>query len=90
MAHDDAHTTYFPETGHRLSLGFRDYWRSRGGLAISGLPISEEFTEVSPDDGRAYTVQYFERARFEYHPEHQGTPHEVLLGRLGHQALAGH
>jgi len=28
-------------------------------------------------------VQYFERARFEYHPENAGTPYVVLLGLLG-------
>src|SRR5436189_115583 len=28
-------------------------------------------------------VQYFERNRFEYHPENVGTPYEVLLGQLG-------
>jgi hypothetical protein len=44
-----------------------------------GYPISEEFYEVSPDDGGTYVVQYFERARFEWHPEHSGTPYEVLL-----------
>src|SRR5690606_25326754 len=38
---------------------------------------SEEFTE------NGLTVQYFERARFEWHPEHRGTEFEVLLGRLG-------
>jgi hypothetical protein len=32
-------------------------------------------------------VQYFERARFEYHPEYAGTDHEVLLGLLGSQLL---
>jgi len=30
-------------------------------------------------------VQYFERERFEYHPESAGTPYEVELGRLGAQ-----
>ena len=30
-----------------------------------------------------YSVQYFERNRFEYHPEFAGTPNEVLLGLLG-------
>ena len=34
-----------------------------------GYPISEEFTEVNQADGRTYTVQYFERNRFEWHPE---------------------
>jgi hypothetical protein len=28
-------------------------------------------------------VQYFERNRFEWHPEYAGTPSEVLLGLLG-------
>jgi hypothetical protein len=32
-------------------------------------------------------VQYFQRARFEYHPEHAGTPYEVQLGLLGDQLL---
>ena len=32
-----------------------------------------------------YTVQYFERYRFEYHPEYAGTPWEVSLGLLGTQ-----
>ncbi|CCF84518.1 hypothetical protein NITHO_3510023 [Nitrolancea hollandica Lb] len=32
-------------------------------------------------------MQYFERARFEYHPEFKGTEHEVLLGLLGNQVL---
>jgi hypothetical protein len=32
-------------------------------------------------------VQYFERARFEWHPDNIGTPYEVLLGLLGNQLL---
>lgn len=74
---------YFPETGHTLAYGFLSFWRSNGGLAIFGYPISEEFSEVNPSDGKPYTVQYFERARFEYHPEYRGTPYEVMLGRVG-------
>src|SRR5262249_8491069 len=41
-----------------------------------------EFTETSPLDGKPYTVQYFERAVFEYHPENQ-PPNDVLLSQLG-------
>ena len=51
-------------------------------LATFGYPISEEFQERNPDTGQTYTVQYFERARMEYHPEYAGTEYEVLLGRL--------
>ncbi len=76
---------YFPETGHSLAYGFLSYWLSNGGLAAFGYPISEEFTEVNPEDGKPYTVQYFERQRFEYHPEYAGTKYEVLLGLLGKQ-----
>ncbi|MFN8540386.1 MAG: hypothetical protein U0232_23275 [Thermomicrobiales bacterium] len=48
-----------------------------------GYPLTEEFTEVNPADGKSYTVQYFERARFEHHPEYGGTDYEVLLGTWG-------
>jgi hypothetical protein len=33
-------------------------------------------------DGQEYTVQWFERARFEHHPEND-PPYDVLLGLLG-------
>lgn len=76
-------SVFFPETGKRLGEPFLGYWQSHGGLAQSGYPISDEFLERSDLDGNAYTVQYFERAVLEYHPEHAGTPHEVLLSHLG-------
>ncbi len=69
----------FPETRHSLSTGFRDYWLANGGVHVFGFPISEEFEEGG------YNVQYFERARMEWHPEHVGTPYVVLLGHLGHE-----
>jgi hypothetical protein len=74
---------YFAAIGHTLRGGFLGVWQSRGGLAIFGYPISEEFAERNPADGRVYTVQYFERARFEYHPEYLGTNQSVQLGLLG-------
>jgi hypothetical protein len=78
---------YFKETGHSLSNGFLTYWQKNGGLSQFGYPITEEFTEKNPTDGKTYTVQYFERARFEYHPENRGTPYETLLGHLGWQLV---
>src|SRR5262249_17023752 len=80
---DDPATTgrsYFPETGHTLGGAFRDYWRSNGGLPAFGFALTEEFVQKAPDSPQGYTVQYFERQRFEYHPENAGTPYEVLLG----------
>jgi spore germination protein YaaH len=78
---------YFEETGHSLSYGFLQYWLKNGGLSIYGFPTSEEFLERNPADGKIYTVQYFERNRFEYHPEFKGTKYEVLLGLLGNEVM---
>ena len=78
---------YFPETRHSLNYAFLGYWERNGGLAQFGYPLSEEVRERSQTDGREYTVQYFERARMEYHPEYRGTPAEVLLGLLGVSTL---
>ena len=74
---------YFPETRHTVAGAFRRYWEAHGGLAQQGYPLSDEFTAVSPLDGRPYTMQYFQRAVFERHPENAGTPYEVLLSQLG-------
>jgi len=74
---------FFRETSHSLSYGFKTFWEQSGGLPVFGYPLSEEFTEQNADTGQAYTVQYLERQRFEYHPENKGTPYETLLGRLG-------
>jgi hypothetical protein len=84
---NSASTLYFSQTGHTLSGKFLDYWNVNGGLSIYGYPISEPFQEVNPDDGKVYTVQYFERNRFEYHPEFAGSKYEVELGLLGNTLL---
>lgn len=73
---------FFAETNHWVGGTFLEYWKSHGGLAQQGFPISEEFNEVSPLDGKTYRVQYFERAVFEFHPEN-AAPNKVLLSQLG-------
>ena len=50
------------------------------------LPLSEPQPETL-GDGRLYTVQWFERARFELHPENK-PPYNVLLGLLGNELRA--
>jgi hypothetical protein len=85
---------YFAETGHSLCEPFLSYWRSKGlefdgraglsqgeNLALFGLPLSEPQSERL-SDGNTYIVQWFERARFEYHPQNPD-PYKVLLGLLG-------
>ncbi|NJK80059.1 MAG: VanW family protein [Chloroflexaceae bacterium] len=87
VASPDPERDFFPESGHTIGGAFRYFWQTRGGLAVFGYPISEEFVEVNPEDGNEYIVQYFQRARFEYHPEMVGTPYDVQLGMLGRQLL---
>jgi hypothetical protein len=71
---------WFPETGRYVGGAFWQFWHSRGGLPIFGYPLTNELRE----DGR--TVQYFERAVFEWHPANPD-PYKVLLRRLGAEAL---
>lgn len=77
---------YFAESRHTLGGLFRSFWEANGGLPTFGYPLSEEFLELNPQDGKTYTVQYFERARFEYHPELPAR-YQVSLGHLGRQYL---
>jgi LPXTG-site transpeptidase (sortase) family protein len=77
---------YFAETGHTLGGSFQQFWHSRGGLPLFGMPLSEEFREVNLQDGNPYIVQYFERARFEWHPELPPNA-RVQLGHLGRRYL---
>jgi LPXTG-site transpeptidase (sortase) family protein len=80
-------TVFFPETGHSLRGAFLAFWEAHGGLPVFGYPLSEEFSERNSVDGQNYPVQYFERARFEYHPELPAGS-RVLLGHLGREYLA--
>ncbi len=69
---------YFSETGHYVSGGFKAYFEANGGLAVFGYPITEELVE----DG--WTVQYFQRARLEFHP---GAPAPVQRALLADMLL---
>lgn len=91
---DTAECRLFAETGFTVCGAFLQAYRSYGlvlpnasgvtfaeSLALWGLPISAPISETL-SDGREYRVQWFERARFELHPENQ-PPYNVLFGRLG-------
>ncbi|NTV62028.1 MAG: L,D-transpeptidase [Oscillochloris sp.] len=75
-------SVYVAETGHHLSnrSGFLSFWRANGQQLLFGYPITEELVE----NGRI--VQYFERARFEFHPESRTVP--VQLGLIGTDLVA--
>ena len=89
---------YFAETRHALCGAFLSYWRTHGlefdgrsgtsfaeSLALFGYPLSEAQMEQGAD-GSMYLTQWFERARFEFHPNNP-RPYQVLLGRLGAEVL---
>ena len=86
----DGDHQWFAPVQHNLSGAFLRYWTANGGLAIFGYPISEPFDEANPADGSLHQVQYFERNRFELHPEFAGSPAEVLLGLLGVDSVRAH
>lgn len=75
---------YFAPTGHNLGSPFLAYWQANGGLERFGYPISEPHNELDPETGQVFMMQWFERARFEYHPENK-PPYDVLLGLLAKQ-----
>lgn len=72
---------YIPETQHIIQYGFKEIWETRGEVRIFGYPISEEIDEIL-EDGEWHTVQYFERARFEYWPNFP-PGQRVLISHLG-------
>jgi hypothetical protein len=86
----------FAETGHAVCGELLAAWQSSGlnldgdpsisdseSLALFGLPLSSPTPERG-SDGKIYSVQWFERARFELHPEN-APPFNVLLGLLGRE-----
>jgi hypothetical protein len=81
QAHHDVgpNRVYFSQTGQYLGHSFLDHWRHNGGIHVFGYPITSEFQQ----DGM--TVQYFERAIFEWHPDNP-EEHKVLLRRMGADA----
>ena len=88
---------YFAETGHAIAHEpFWRYWSTHGlefdgradksaaeSMALFGLPLSEPAMETNAS-GDTVLTQWFERARFEYHPN-KPEPYKVLLGLLGNE-----
>jgi len=69
-------THYFPETGQTVQGDFLRFFDMYGGVESFGLPLTEEIVV----DG--WRVQYFSKARLEYHPENEPA-YRVTAGWLG-------
>src|SRR5688572_16669635 len=73
---------YFSETGHNVSGEFLKFYEGNpNAIFLYGYPITEQFTSK---DGK--TVQYFQRARFEYHAEFP-VGQRVLLTTVGRETF---
>jgi polysaccharide biosynthesis protein PslG len=91
---------YFEETGFNVCGDILATWQANGleldgqpgktdaeSLALFGLPLTGAY-RTTLSDGNDYQVQWFERARFEVHPENP--PHyHVLLGLIGNDLQIG-
>jgi len=77
-----------PVTQQCIDTHFRTFYAQggHGGLPLFGMPITAARDEVNADTGHIYLTQWFERNRFESHPEN-AAPYTVLLGRLGAERL---
>jgi len=73
----------FLESGFKVCYAFLAFFIGNGGEAQFGQPVSN--TEIQNN----YMVQYFERARFEWHPELR-TGQRVVLSNLGTQYFYFH
>jgi hypothetical protein len=94
---------WFQETGHNVcdqaqGVGFKSYWQGHGlnvpgldaygrSLQLFGLPLTVPRMETNAN-GDLVLTQWFERARFEWHP-YQRDEFKVLLGLLGNELRAG-
>ncbi|MBI4789554.1 MAG: hypothetical protein HY782_21195 [Chloroflexi bacterium] len=69
---------YVPEAGHNIQGPFWTFYNAHNGAENFGPPLTEAFLE------KGLVVQYFQRARFEFHPEYP-EPYRVQLALLGMQ-----
>ena len=78
-ASDDPAKLYVGETGHYITDQFLTFWKGQGGADVFGNPLSEQYTENNR------TVQLFEKALLELHPEETDPKNQVQLAFLGRE-----
>src|SRR5262245_39906805 len=75
-----------PINNHVVAGRFLEVWSAQGSeqsnVYVNGLPITDRRAEINLTNGKTYDTQWFERARYEAHPENKA-PYDVLLGLLG-------
>jgi peptidoglycan/xylan/chitin deacetylase (PgdA/CDA1 family) len=76
-----ARNQFFPQTGHNITDPFLRFYEQSGGLPIFGLPLTEAFNEGT------LTIQYFERARLEWHTNYP-VGRQIEIGQVGRELAA--
>jgi hypothetical protein len=82
-AQSNSDSVYFPQTGFTVQGEFLEkYQNAADPLLLYGYPITDAF--IAPDSSPAagLLVQYFQKARFEYHPEN-ASGERVVVSPLG-------
>lgn len=69
---------YFAESGHATCYAFLDFFETRGGRDLFGLPISEFIIQNDR------IVQYFQNFRLDWYPE-AAEGHQIRVGALGRE-----
>ena len=69
---------YYPETGHNVIDPFVSFFLANGGVERFGYPITDQYTDLET----GLLVQYFQKARVEWHPGNPD-PYKIQLGLLG-------
>ncbi len=78
-ASQDPSKLYVGETGHFIGGQFLAFWHAQGEADVLGLPLSETFIENNR------TVQLFEKAFLELHPDESDPKNQVQLAFIGRQ-----
>ncbi|MGI8586225.1 MAG: peptidoglycan DD-metalloendopeptidase family protein [Chloroflexia bacterium] len=69
-----------PAAAPTLGGGFAAFWQQHDGALLFGAPVTGELSRPG------LTVQYFERARLEWHPDWP-PGRQITIGRLGAELL---
>jgi hypothetical protein len=78
LAQSGSQELYFRETGHTVRTPFLEFFTTTGNVARYGYPITDDFV----DPQTKLVVQYFQKARLEWHPANPA-PYKIQLGLLG-------
>jgi hypothetical protein len=79
---NSSNSVYYRQTAHYIKDAFLNYWLMNGGVTLYGYPVSEETSLAG------VPVQYFQRARFEYHTG-SSRPWKVELTAAGARVTEG-